>query len=149
MKFKELTSGNVISVLYTDDVVIKDGIVKSVSLPHFDSNYLSTTPKMVVDVEVSINGATKLFTMPEDSETVHAESLVITTSHSSLKNEVEKIKREAEATLSTIDKLKERVTLSSQLLASFEGSNYAVKSLEDRLTRLEEKIENMLSKNEP
>lgn len=148
MKFKELTSGNVISILDTDAVAIKDGIVKSVSLPHFDSNYLSSQPKMVVDLEVSIDGNTKTFTMSEDSEFVHAGSLIITTNYSSLKSEVEKIKREAEATLSTVDKLKERVALSSELLCSFEGPNSSLKSLEDRLARLEEKIEKMLAKDE-
>lgn len=140
MKFRDLTSGNVISILDIDTVTIKDGIVKSVSNPHYDAQCVTTPLKMVVDVEVSLDGDTKIFTMNEDAELVRSGALIITTIYSYLKNEVEKIKHEAEVTLSSVDKIKEKLNNANSLLNTFAGDNSAQKALEERISALETQI---------
>ena len=135
MTFKELKQGYPMHILDKDALAVRTGKVLSVSFPRLDM----AQPKrqMVVDITVEADSHTATYTMPEDSSTVYAGNLVLSTNPQGLTAEVEQMKAEAQRILASVDRQKQVVAKADELLAQLNPSLREKRETEQRFQQIE------------
>ena len=117
MQFKDIKQNYPVYVLNKQDLTISAGKVTAVSFPHFDMNPKSTKTEMVIDVTIDVNGKTATYTIPENLSVTFAGELVLATDKLSLANEIEALRNQAEQILASVDKQKQILAKSTELLS--------------------------------
>lgn len=143
MTFKELKQGYPVYILDKEKLAVKQGKVINASFPRIDTQ--PSGRQMVVDITLEVNGMNAVYTMPEDSAVVYANNLVLSTDQHCLSVEVEKMKSDAERILSTVDKQKEIVEVSDDLLAQLNPSFKEKREVEQRFEKIESRLDKLIT----
>ena len=143
IQFKDINVGD--GVYYLDKVALKTGVgaVKSISAPHFQSSSTGVA-SMAVDVMIAIDGCEKLYTMQDCSSIAYAGDLVLATESTSIVNECTKLRDNAKESLDKVDYFKLVVEGYDGLVAMLCPERAEMKEMDDRLTRLEASINEIL-----
>ena len=143
MAFKDLKKGSVVFALDKQSIEAKKGNVVEVSLPRMDmSNPINALAKMVVDVTINIDDKTATYVMPQDAMVVSPNdgSTVIAIDQSYIIQEIEAMNNSSKQVLESIDRHKEIVEKTSNLLLELNPQMKAKKETDDRIKTLENAI---------
>jgi len=97
----------------------------------------------VIDVTIEANGKTATYTIPDNLAVTYTNNLVLSTSKEGLVREVESMKASAEQILSSIDKQREIVSKTTELLSDINPIYKEKKETEQRFTKIEDSINDM------
>lgn len=129
MNFKELQKNHPVYVLDKSKVEVKQGKVIDTA-PHMNTGIatVSGNGQPMKDITIEVDGKQTIYTIPEQLTVTFAGDLVLATEKASLSPEVERMKNEADAVLSSVERMKEVKAKSEELLATL---NPAVKEKQE------------------
>lgn len=145
MQFKDIKSNYPIYILNKKDMTLSQGKVLSVSLPHMDQTNLTYT-QMIVDVRVECDGHQANYMIPEHAVNAYSGSLVLAGDSKDLTPEIEAIRNEAEQIVASYDHYKEVAAKAKDLLAEVNPQLKKEQEYDQRLTKMEEKFNSLMSK---
>lgn len=146
MLFKDVKQGYPLYIFDRNNVSIKTGSVTAVTFPH-----ISTKPNggMVVDVTVTIDGATQQYEIRDTSECAYVGTTMLSPNIESVLNEVRLLRAQSEEAIKSVDRHKENISKCTTLLTEFDPVYKEKQANEQRLTNIEnsiEKLTNILEK---
>lgn len=146
MMFKDIKQNYHVHILDKNDVKYMEGKVISASFPHMMMTQNGT--QSVVDVTIECEGKTATYSIPEHLSVTYAGNLVLSTTKENIAKEVESMKHTAEQIIDSVDKQKEIIEKTSNLLIDLNPSFKEKKDIEDRFNKIETnmtEMKNMLS----
>jgi hypothetical protein len=143
--FKDIKKDYPIYILDKANITFTKGTVTAVSFPRMDvmNKNLSNqnfNSGMVVDITISSNGKEATYTIPDSLSTAYAGNLVLATEQSNLVSEVEALKNASEQILASVDRHKEVVTKTTELLTNINPSFKEKQENELRISKMETDI---------
>lgn len=143
MQFKDLKQNYPVYILDKQKVSFIPGKVISVSFPHIDNSNTMSIGKMVVDVVIEAGGKSATYSIPESMSVAYANDIVISTDRDGIFREVEAMKNNAEQALKSVEHHREVLAKSEGLLAELNPALKEKQKNEQRLTNLENSIEDL------
>lgn len=147
MNFKDLKRGYAVYILDKSKMAISTVKVKDVSLPHVDPKFVSTS--MVVDVTLETEGddspSVVTYCMPCDADVAYPQNKVISIDRANLLREVESMKAMSEQALAQVERHRDIIQRATNLIAELDPSQREKQDMENRLTAIENSIQNMMS----
>lgn len=142
--FKDVKQNYPVYILDKQEISIIEGKVTQVSFPHLDPSVQRSTnmnQSMVVDVTISAEGKSATYTIPEHLCITDAGSnIVLSTEKETLVHEVEAMKNNALQVLSTIDRQKDIVSKTEELLIELNPSTKEKAVYEERFKSIESSV---------
>lgn len=134
------------------DVEVHVGKITNAPMPHFDT---MAGNKMVVDLNVEVDGTSSMFVLEEGSEVGYSGTKVIAIGKDAILREIERVKNQSEEALKMVDYHKEAVERCTQLMKEYSPeykerteSNERMVALENKVGELTEALSVMLKKLE-
>ena len=143
-QFKNIQTGSTVYWLDKNALVTGNATVKSVIAPHIQT-VPTVSSSLVIDVTLSIDGVDKLYTMPDTATVAYAGDLVLATDRDSLIAECGKMKEEAEGILAKVDKCNAVIDKYDNLILSLKPEEAERRDMNDRLSKLEDSVAEILS----
>lgn len=143
MLFKDVKQNYPVFILDKQNVKFTQGKVQSVSFPHMDNSAPLGMNKTVIDVVIEADGKSATYAMPENLSIVYAGDIVLSTDKDGIVREIEAMKMSAEQVLNSVDRQKEIVEKSSQLLVELNPEFKAKQENEQRLSSLESSMKEL------
>ncbi len=141
MTFREIKQGYPVYILDKDALKVTQGKTTGVSFPRIDTQ--SGGAKTVVDVSIEANGTTATYTIPDGSAVAFSNSLVLSTDQYCLIAEVEKMKADAESVLASIDRQKNIIDKSEELIAELNPAFKERRETERRFEKIESHVQDL------
>lgn len=145
MLFKDIKQNYPVYILNRQDISYIQGKVTSVSLPHMDNSNPMVMGKSVIDVGIEADGKTATYTIPENLGIVYAGDMILSTDKESIVREVEAMKATAEQAIKNVDRQKAILDKSKNLLLELNPAYKEKKENEQRLSKMENSIEELKS----
>lgn len=140
--FKDLKQGHTVHFFNRKTADYQQGIIASdPSLPH----YQATMPTMVVDVAITAGQDTKTYSIPETLSTTYYGDTCISTDISDILREIDQLSNQADAALSAIPTWEKVKQQCSDLRDTLNPEVKEKKLLDQRMTKLENNMDNMTS----
>lgn len=143
MLFKDVKQNYPVFILDKQNVKFTQGKVQSVSFPHMDNSAPIGMNKTVIDVVIEADGKSATYAMPENLSIVYAGDIVLSTDKDGIVREIEAMKMSAEQVLNSVDRQREIVEKSSQLLVELNPEFKAKQENEQRLSSLESSMKEL------
>lgn len=143
MQFKDVKQNYPVYILDKQNVTYQQGKVTSVSFPHIDNTNPMAMGKTVVDVAIEADGKTATYAIPDSMSIAYAGDLVLSTDKDGIIRELEAKKGSLEQYLSGVDKAKEDLDKTTNMLADLNPEIRAKQENEQRLIGLEESVKEM------
>lgn len=143
MLFKDVKQNYPVFILDKQNVKFTQGKVQSVSFPHMDNSAPLGMNKTVIDVVIEADGKSATYAMPENLSIVYAGDIVLSTDKDGIVREIEAMKMSAEQVLNSVDRQREIVEKSSQLLVELNPEFKAKQENEQRLSSLESSMKEL------
>lgn len=137
MQFRDSKQGYPIYVFDRKALEIKVGKITNTPMPHFDS---MAGGKMVVDINIEIDGISTQYVMEEMAEVGYAGEKVVSVSKDAILREVERVKNQSEDALKMNDYHKEAVTKCNQLMKEYSPEYKERTETSERMSALEDKV---------
>lgn len=145
MTFKEVRQGNTVFVFDRNMVTVKKGVTSMVSLPHIDPK-APLNAGMVIDIDITVDGQTGKYVVPETSESVTtAGGLYLTPNNALLLNDIHNVKQQRQLVLNSVEQYKKDIEKCDTLLAEFDPVYKDRQQTETRLSKIEKAIESIPS----
>lgn len=140
MLFRDAKQGHVVYVLDRKEIQIKSGKITNTPMPHFDNNF---TGKMVVDVNVDIDGRIMQYVLDDTSEVGYVGDMVVSVNIDDILREVERIENQSEDSLKMVDWHKEAVVRCKQLRKEYSQEYKDRAEATERMDSMEKQITKM------
>ena len=135
--FKDLKQNYPMYAFNKETLTINQGKVTSVSIPRIEPSFPG---QMVLDIGLEINGNAGSYVLPENQAIAYAKNLVLTTEKASLTSEIEALKANAEQILNSVERQKEILAKTENLLSDLNPAFKEKRETTERLNRMEEAI---------
>ena len=152
MQFRDAKQGYPVYVFDRKTVAVNVGKVTNTPMPHFDS---MAGGRMVVDLNVDVDGLSSMYVLDEGSEVGYAGEKVVSVGKDAILREIERVKNQSEDALKMVDYHKEAVTKCNQLMKEYSPeykerteSNERMQALEEKVSKLTDALSEMLGKLE-
>ncbi len=136
MLFKDIKQNYSVYVLDKDKLSLSDGKAVAVGFPRYDLSTKST----VIDITLDANGKTATYAIPENLSVTYAGNLVLSTDKGGLAREIEAMRTSAEQVLASIDRQKEIIEKSSDLLSELNPQFKERQETEKRFASIENSV---------
>lgn len=152
MQFRDAKQGYPVYVFDRKNVEVHVGKITNTPMPHFDS---MAGGRMVVDLNVDVDGSASMFVLDEGSEVGYAGEKVVSVGKDSILREIERVKNQSEEALKMVDYHKDAVDKCTKLMKEYSPeykerteSTERMMALEDKVSKLTEALSDMLTKLE-
>lgn len=138
--FKDLKQGHSVHFFNRKTAEYQQGIIASdPSMPH----YQSAQPTMVVDVAITVGQDTKTYSIPETLSTTFYGDTCISTDIDAILREIDQLANQAESALSAVPSWEKVKQQCSELRETLNPEVKEKKLLYQRMTKLENNMNNM------
>lgn len=152
MLFKELKQNYPVYILDKQSVTFTQGKVISVSLPRMNVGngtmpIMPNNPStcMLVDVTIEADGRTATYSIPENLAVTYANNTVLSTDREGISREIEAMRATAEQVLNSVDRQKEILDKTQNLLSELNPAYREKKETDERFNRIEGDVSEMKS----
>lgn len=153
MLFRDAKQGHVVYVLDRKEIKITSGKITNTPMPHFDNN--NFTGKMVVDVNVDIDGKMVQYVLDDTSEVGYVGDMVVSVNIDAILREVERIENQSEEALKMVDYHKDAVVKCKQLRKEYSQeykdrteATERMDSMEKQLAQISEMLRSLTINNQ-
>lgn len=143
MLFKDLKQNYPVYIFDKQNITFIPGKVVSVSFPHMDNSNPMVMGKSVVDIVIEADGKSATYAIPDSMSVAYAGDLVISTDRDSIIREVEAVKNNSEQYLKGVERTKTVLEKSTSLLAELNPEIRAKQENEQRLSNMEQSIQEL------
>lgn len=143
MLFKDLKQNYPVYIFDKQNITFTTGKIMSVSFPHMDNSNPMVMGKSVVDIVIEAGGKSATYAIPDSMSVAYAGDLVISTDRDSIIREVEAVKNNSEQYLKGIERTKTVLDKSTSLLAELNPEIRAKQENEQRLSNMEQSIQEL------
>lgn len=143
MLFRDSKSGYPIYILNRKDVSLQTGKITNVSLPHFDAKMSANATKMVVDIDVMVDGKSTSYVMDDSGEVGYVGDYVISINRDAILREIERIKNQSDEALKMINYHRDAIGKCDKLLKDFSPEYKERLETSERMTTLENKVDKL------
>ena len=143
MLFKDLKQNYPVYIFDKQNITFTPGKIMSVSFPHMDNSNPMVMGKSVVDIVIEAGGKSATYAIPDSMSVAYAGDLVISTDRDSIIREVEAIKNNSEQYLKGVERMKAVLEKSTSLLAELNPEIRAKQENEQRLSNMEQSIQEL------
>lgn len=143
MQFKDLKQNYPVYIFDKQNITFTPGKIMSVSFPHMDNSNPMVMGKSVVDIVIEAGGKSATYAIPDSMSVAYAGDLVISTDRDSIIREVEAIKNNSEQYLKGVERTKTVLEKSTSLLAELNPEIRAKQENEQRLSKMEQSIQEL------
>lgn len=140
MLFRDAKAGYPAYIFDRKTVTIKVGKVTNTPMPHFDARM---SGRMVVDLNVDVDGRVMPFVLDECSEVGYAEDLVVSVGKEAILREVERVKAQSEDALKMVDYHRDAVGKCDGLLKELSDTYRERTENSKRMEALEDKVDKL------
>lgn len=144
--FKDIKQNYPVYILDKQNIKLSNGKVTAVSFPRTNQSSLppsNTLSMMVVDVTIDVDGKMATYTIPENLCVTYAGNLVLSTEKEGLVKEVEAMKAMAEQVINSVDRQKDILEKSSELLTELNPIFKEKQNTEKRFNKIENDVSEM------
>lgn len=141
MLFRDVKQGYPVYMFNRKDVDVKVGKVTNSPLPHFDPK--TGTAKMVVDLNIEIDGNVMSYVFDDTCEVGYYNDMVISMNKDSILREIERVKSQSEEALKMVDYHKEAVAKCNQLMKDYSPEFRERTEATERMNALEGKVDKL------
>lgn len=138
MLFRDTKQGHIVYIFDRKEIKIQSGKVVNSPMPHFDNNNFSG--KMVVDVNVDVDGRVMQFVLEDTSEVGYVGDMVVSINKDAIIREVERVKNQSEDALKMVDYHKEAVGKCDALLKEYSPEFKERTETSERMDSMEKQL---------
>lgn len=118
MNFKDLKAGHEVYAVDLNKVEVYSGkVVNAPTLPHTDPKF--GIAQLVVDVTIDVNGESKTYVLPADTDSAYPQNMVVTTNRDVVLREIESKKNTCQQGLSMKDYYEECIGRCDKIIADY------------------------------
>lgn len=140
MLFRDAKAGYPAYIFDRKTVTIKVGKVTNTPMPHFDARM---SGRMVVDLNVDVDGRVMPFVLEECSEVGYADDLVVSVGVEAILREVDRVESQSAEALKMVDYHKEAVEKCESLKKEYSPDYRERTEANERMTNLEGKVDKL------
>ena len=141
--FKDIKNNSNIYVLHKKDFEVKIAKINSASPARMEINRKNGKSEIVIDYNMTIDGKTNTFTIPENLSISYAGDLVLSTTMQGLTTDVEEVVMNADKIISNLDWAKMVKEKTNDIMAQINPSLKEKKETEQRFDNIENSISEM------
>lgn len=140
MFFRDAKAGYPAYIFDRKTVTIKVGKVTNTPMPHFDARM---SGRMVVDLNVDVDGRVMPFVLDECSEVGYADDMVVSVGVEAILREVDRVENQSAEALKMVDYHKEAVEKCEALKREYSPDYRERTEANERMTTLEGKVDKL------